>query len=48
MFHISNNVTLPALNMLKMPARFFSFMAVNVPLFDSDLRIPLEVKLMVE
>ena len=43
------DVTLPALNMLKMPARFLSFMAVNVPLFDSDLRIPLEdVRLIVE
>lgn len=39
--------TFPALNMLKMPARFLSFMAVSVPPFVSDLRIP-EERLMVE
>lgn len=31
-----------------MPTRFFNFMAVNVPTFDSDLRIPLDVRLMVD
>lgn len=39
--------TFPALNMLKMPALFLSFMAVKVPPLVSDLRIP-EERLMVE